>query len=102
MDDELEYEENIETITLDYEDGTSEELEVVGIFEHEGNSYIALIPLESEDEDDEDDLFVDIYACTEDEDGALTIYEIEDDELFDAVADTFDALLGDTLTSNDD
>lgn len=102
MDDELEYEENIETITLEYEDGTSEELEVVGIFEHEGNSYIALIPLGAEDEDTDEDLFVDIYACTEDEDGSLTIYEIEDDELFDAVADTFDALLGDSITDDEE
>ena len=101
MEDELEYEENIETITLEYEDGSSEELEVVGIFEHDGASYIALIPLDDENDGD-DELFVDLYACEEDEDGALTIYEIEDDDLFDAVADTFDSLLGSTIVDDEE
>lgn len=36
-------------ITLDYDDGTSEECEVIGIFEHDGGKYIALGPEESDD-----------------------------------------------------
>lgn len=53
-------------ITLDYDDGTSEECEVIGIFEHDGGKYIALGPEESDD--------VYIYGYRETDDGGLTCW----------------------------
>ena len=94
MDNEFDY-EDIETVTLDFEDGSSEEYEVIGTFEHEGETYIALTPLDDA-EDDEDEPPIYLYACTEEDDGFLTISSIEDDDLYDAVAKRFDELSGGT------
>ena len=92
MDNELDY-EDIETVTLEFEDGDSEEFEVIGTFEHEGDTYIALTPLDDA-ENDEDEPLVYIYACTEEDDGFLAISSIEDDDLYEAVARRFDELSG--------
>ena len=92
MDNELDY-EDIETVTLEFEDGDSEEFEVIGTFEHEGETYIA--PYDDA-EDSEDEPLVYLFACTEEEDGALTISEIEDDDLYEAVAGSFEKLSGGT------
>lgn len=94
MDNELDY-EDIETVTLEFEDGDSEEFEVIGTFEHEGETYIALTPYDDA-EDSEDEPLVYLFACTEEEDGALTISEIEDDDLYEAVAGSFEKLSGGT------
>ena len=94
MDNELDY-EDIETVTLEFEDGDSEEFEVIGTFEYEGDTYIALTPYDDA-EDSEDEPLIYLYACTEEDDGFLTISSIEDDDLYDAVAKRFDELSGGT------
>lgn len=92
MDNEFENQE-IETITLDFKDGDSEEFEVIGTFEHEGDSYIALTPYD-DDEDSEDEPLIYLFACSEEEDGYLDIFDIEDDDLYEAVARSFEELTG--------
>ena len=75
-----------EIITLEFEDGVSVECEIMGVFEFEGNDYIALIP-----DDDTDDVY--IYGYREVGDDEFEIVDIEDDELFEKVVAEFDAIM---------
>ena len=73
-------------VTLEYEDGTEIETEVMGIFEVDGKEYIALIP-----DDDSDDVYLYGYADTGDEE--FELLDIEDEEEFERVVQEFDALM---------
>ena len=73
-------------VTLEYDDGTEIETEVMGIFEVDGKEYIALIP-----DDDSDDVYLYGYAETGDEE--FELLDIEDEEEFEKVVKEFDALL---------
>ena len=84
---EIYEDDDIEVITIEFDDGEAEDYEVIGIFEHEGKEYIALGPL-AEDEMD----YIYLFAYTENED-SFFVESIGNDELFEAVAATFEALL---------
>ena len=71
---------------LEFEDGVSVECEIMGVFEFEGNDYIALIP-----DDDSDDVY--IYGYREVGEDEFEIVDIEDDELFEKVVAEFDAIM---------
>ncbi len=73
-------------ITLEFEDGVELECEIMGIFDCEGNDYIALIPL-----DDSDDVY--IYGYKEVGDDEFELVDIEDDELFNRVVGEFDTIM---------
>ncbi len=79
-------EEDVDVITLEFEDGVEIECEVMGIFEYDGNEYIALIPL-----DDSDDVY--IYGYKELSDEEFELVDIESDELFAKVVEEFDAIM---------
>ena len=87
-------EENIkpekDTVTLTLDDDTEVECEIVSIFPVGEKEYIALLPLEG-DESEDDEVF--IYRYTESEDGEPNLENIEDDDEYEAVADAFDELL---------
>jgi len=84
-------EEDIDmTVTLSLDDGTELDCEVLAIFPANKNMYIALLPLEQENEE-EDDIY--LYRYSEDEEGNPILDNIEDDEEYDIVADAFDELL---------
>lgn len=70
-------------ITLDYEDGSSVECEILGVFEANGAEYIALYPDDSED--------IILYRYIENGEN----FELEDipEEDFDAVAEVFEAIM---------
>lgn len=85
--DEME-EETAEYLTLDYDDGTSERCEVLGIFDLDGAEYIALVP-ESDDES------VYLYGYEEHEDGSFDLIDIDDDNLFEKVAAEYERLMED-------
>ena len=74
--------ENI--ITLTDEEGNESEFELLGELPLDGNTYLALIPL-----DGEDDEFV-ILKVEVDENGDEILVTIDDDDEFDRVADTFE------------
>lgn len=76
-------------VTLDLDDGSQLECEVLTIFEVNGQDYIALLP-NPEDEENEE---VYIYRYDEDEEGNPSLTNIEDDDEYEAVADRFDELL---------
>jgi len=83
-------EEDVIVYTLtDLETGEEEEFELLAEAELEGNIYMALAPLQNENQE-----FVILKAITTD-DGETDLVDIEDDEEFDRVADYFeDSLFG--------
>lgn len=76
---------NEEVFTLTDEDGNEKQFELLGSQEIDGNSYLALVPVE----DNDDDEYV-ILKVEEDEDGEEMLVTIDDDDEFNRVADFFD------------
>lgn len=86
--------DEVMTVELDLEDGTSVECEIITIFEVDGKDYIALLPIVDED----DDLFGEVwfYGYKENPDDANEEPEliyIDDDETYEKVQDAFDEYL---------
>lgn len=79
-------------VTLDMDDGSTVECEILTIFDVTDMNYIALLPLDENDEPNEEGE-VYIYRYFEDEDGNPSLENIENDEEYEAVADRFDELL---------
>ena len=81
-------------VTLEMDDGSSVECEILTIFEVKEQNYIALLPVdENDDPDEEGEVY--IYRYFEDAEGNPSLENIEDDEEYEAVADKFDELLDD-------
>ena len=79
-------------VTLELDDGTQAECEILTIFTVGEQDYIALLPLDEKDEPNEDgEVF--IYRYFEDEEGNPSLDNIQDDDEYEAVADRFDELL---------
>ena len=74
-----------ETITLDFEGGESVECAPLGVFEADGKEYIALIPVDAVEGEEE----VFIYRFYEEEDGSV-IENIEDDAEYEIAGNAFD------------
>ena len=79
-------------VTLDLDDGSSVECQILTIFEADGRDYIALLPLD-ENGDDNEDGEVFIYRYSEDAEGNPSLENIEDDDEYEVVSDLFDELL---------
>ncbi len=84
--------DEVAMVTIELDDGTEMECMVAGIFDagEEGRQYIAVIPEESEDEDEETYY---LYRYSEDENGEPSIDNIESDEEYEIAAEAFDELL---------
>ncbi|MBQ0018348.1 MAG: DUF1292 domain-containing protein [Clostridiales bacterium] len=82
----LEEEEDI--ITLEFDDDTAVDCEILGTFDYNDKEYIALAP-----NDGTDDIY--IYGYKQIADDEFEIIEIEDEAEFDAVAAEFDAIMAD-------
>ena len=78
------------TVTLTLEDDTEIECMVLTIFPAGDQEYIALLPMDSVDEDEGE---VYLYRYEEDADGNPNLTNIEDDDEYEIVADAFDELL---------
>ena len=78
------------TVTLTLEDDTEVECMVLTIFPAGDREYIALLPMDSVDEDEGE---VYLYRYEEDADGNPNLTNIEDDDEYETVADAFDELL---------
>ena len=79
--------DEIETITLEFDDGEVVECEPLFVFEYDGQEYISLVPL---DDNTEDVYLYEYYETGEDE---FEFAEIEDDDVFDKVAEEFDRII---------
>ena len=80
------HDEEIMTITM--EDGTEVDCAIIAIFPVEEKDYIALLPLDGNEEEGE----VFLYEFKENEDG-IELLSIESDEDYELVANAFDAIL---------
>lgn len=78
-------------VTLDLDDGSAVDCEIITIFDVQGQDYIALLPMEADGEPNPDGE-VYLYRYFEDEDGNPTLDNITDDEEFEIVSDRFDEL----------
>lgn len=79
-------------VTLELDDGTQAECEILTIFTVGEQDYIALLPLDEKGEPNEDgEVF--IYRYFEDEEGNPSLDNIQDDDEYEAVSDRFDELL---------
>lgn len=78
-------------VTLDTEDGEIV-CRILTIFDTDGQDYIALMPLDENDQDNADGA-VYLYRYAEDEEGLPSLEYIEDEEEYEAVADRYDELL---------
>jgi len=76
---------NEEVFTLTDEEGNEKQFELLGSQEIDGNTYLALVPIE----DNENDEYV-ILKVEEDENGEEILVTIDDDDEFNRVADFFD------------
>lgn len=85
-----EHEEHM-TVTLTLDDGSELECLVLTIFPVGDNQYIALLPLNEQNEEEEGEVY--LYRFQELENGEIELLNIEDDEEYEAVADAFDELL---------
>jgi hypothetical protein len=78
-----------DSITLSLDDGTDLQCIVLDIFTVDDKDYIALQPMEGEEDDN-----VFLYRfIQEDEDDEPQLLSIEDDKEFEAVADAFEEIL---------
>lgn len=87
-------EEEMEVITLEFDDDEKADCEIMGIFDYNGKDYVALIP-----DDGTDDVW--IYGYEEDEEGAFELIDITDDKLFEAVAKEFESIMQDPEESEE-
>ncbi len=79
-------------VTLELEDGTEVETQVITIFEVDDQDYIVLIP---EDQIEEEEGEVYIYRYFESDDGEPGLDNIETQEEFDMVSEVFDQIVED-------
>ncbi|MBO4415299.1 MAG: DUF1292 domain-containing protein [Lachnospiraceae bacterium] len=79
--------DDLDQITITLEDDTELLCDVIAIFDCNGRDYICLLPV-----DDPDGDFI-FYRYDENEDGECELDDIEDDDEFDAVTDTFEEML---------
>lgn len=77
-------------VTLTLDDDTEVECIVITIFEANEKDYIALLPIEEENED-EGEVF--LYRYSEDAEGNPILDNIESDDEYEVVADRFDEWL---------
>ena len=83
-------EEGYETITLTLDDDSEMVCIVLGIFECEGNDYIALLP---EDEEDGEDVFIYKYKEVNEEEVELDV--IGSEEEFEKVSKAYEEIFDD-------
>lgn len=77
-------------ILLD-EDGKEHEFEVLDIIEVDGAEYAILFPVEDGEDEEVDEAI--ILKVGTDENGEEILYEIEDDEEWERVADAYDEII---------
>lgn len=80
------------TVTLTLDNDEELECAVISIFEANNRRYIALLPLEGDENEDGE---VYLYRYDETEDGQPDLTNIDSDEEFEIVSDAFDEMLDD-------
>ncbi|MBO7404977.1 MAG: DUF1292 domain-containing protein [Clostridia bacterium] len=97
IEEDEEYDPEIYTLTD--EDGNELQFALLGELEHEGEVYLALIPVDEDGEEASDEYV--ILKRSTDENGEETLDTIEDDDEFDRIADIFDDEFADIFYDED-
>ena len=79
-------EAEVEMITLEFDNDEKVECEILGVFEYDGQEYIALVP-----DDGSEDVY--LYGYKETGEDEFELLDIEDDDLFEKVAETFNSIM---------
>jgi len=85
-------EQTPDLVSIVDEEGNTHLFEELDRIEYEGQKFIALLPIPENEEDDEEDDELIILSVREDG-GEIWLEPIEDDELFDEVAQAFEERL---------
>ena len=84
-----------EVYTLTDENGQENDFELIGSLDIDDQTYVALFPIENEDDEDDDESGFVILKVVE-EDGEDIFVSIDDEEEYDSVAEAFeDELMAD-------
>ena len=83
--------ENDEIVTLTFDDGSQEEFYVMAELDYEGKWYSYLVPVDPDDDFDDDEVLV--YEIAEGENGEEIFLPIEDDDLLDKLVDMLNSEL---------
>ena len=86
-----------EFFTLTDEDGNEIEFELIGQCEKDGQKYFAMIPVETEKENEENGICEYVILKLATEDGEEVLVTVDDDEELDNIADYFDDLFSQEL-----
>ena len=79
-------------VSLELDDGTTEECAILTILEVDEQDYIVLVPLDENDEPiEEGEVY--IYRYFEDEEGNPSLENIDNDDEFERVSECFDEFL---------
>jgi uncharacterized protein YrzB (UPF0473 family) len=86
-------EDEAEMMSLELDDGTTLECAILAYFDVQGNTYIALLPVEYPEGFDEGDVL--LYRYIEMQNDEFDLETIDDEDEFELVADAFDEILDD-------
>lgn len=86
--------QDMDTMTLELDNGTEQECVVLTIFSVREKQYIALLPMNDAGEV-EDDALIYLYIYSESKDGEIQLDQIEDDEEYEEVSEYLDTALYD-------
>ena len=87
--DDMGEDDEMEVYTLTDEDGNESDFELLGRHDEDGQSYVALAPMDPEEGDEEQEGSFIVLKVVE-EDGEEIFETIEDDSEFDRIADIFE------------
>lgn len=79
------------TITLTMEDDTEVECAILTVYPMENKEYIALLPLDENGQNQNGEVY--LYAFSRTEDGEPMLENIEDDDEYEKAAQAFDTIL---------
>lgn len=82
--------EEMELVTLEFENADPIECIVLGVFDCDGKDYVALVP-----QDSTEDVF--LYGYQEGDDDGFEVLDIEDDEEFERVQAAFEEIADDLM-----
>ena len=86
--------EEIEEITLSFEDGKEEVCEPLGLLEYDGKNYIVLASNKEEE--------IYFFGYSEKEDGEIELDNIEDEKIFEQLSDEFSKVLDEIADEEDE
>lgn len=85
--------EEVMTVDLELEDGTTATCEIITVLEVDGKDYVALLPDNQENDEDSEVWFYELIEDPNDENAEPELKYIDSDDVYDAVIDKFEEYL---------